>query len=277
MNPADYAQALSPPHQQALQRAVNRLENPDFAGRLADYAGQPLTRMLRLIPKAASDRLMRGAEAAIQKCLNVAINSIEPQSRLAPANHASSVLVGLSGGVSGFFGIGALPLELPLTTTLMLRSIADIARHHGEDLSTLEARLACVEVFALGTPNRERRADLGYYASRTLLSRLAGEASAVLLERGVANATAPVVGGFLTEIAGRFGMVVSERAAAGALPVIGALGGATVNVIFMKHFQRVAESHFTVRRLERQYGPSVVRRCYEDLMPERPRKLPVRA
>jgi hypothetical protein len=58
-------------------------------------------------------------------------------------------------------------------------------------------------------------------------------------------------------------VVVSERAAASALPVIGALGGATVNVLFMNHFQRVAQGHFMVRRLERQYGRDVVRELYE--------------
>jgi hypothetical protein len=170
---------------------------------------------------------------------------------------------------SGFFGIAALPLELPVTTTLMLRAIADIARHHGEDLSTLEARLACVEVFALGVPNSSLRPHRGYYASRVFVGRLTAEASALLLERGVANVSAPVVGGLVAEIAARFGVVVSERAAASALPVLGAVGGATVNVIFMNHFQRVAQGHFVVRRLERQYGPGAVRELYEELAPRR--------
>jgi hypothetical protein len=57
-------------------------------------------------------------------------------------------------------------------------------------------------------------------------------------------------------------MVVTERSAASAMPVLGALGGATVNVIFMNHFQRVARGHFMIRRLERQYGPTVVRQLY---------------
>jgi hypothetical protein len=269
MIPPDPAVVLSPSHQQALERAVRRLENPDFAARLADYAGQPVTRVLRLVPKAAGERFNRVVERAILNCLNVAINSIQPQSKRVPAKRASSVLAGISGGVSGFFGLAALPLELPVTTTLMLRAIADIARHHGEDLSTLEARLACIEVFALGAPKSGGRGDLGYYASRTFLSRLAGDASAVLLERGVAGASGPVVGSLIAEVAGRFGIVVSERAAAGALPVLGALGGATVNVLFMNHFQRIAEGHFTIRRLERQYGPTVVRRLYGKLAPAR--------
>jgi hypothetical protein len=262
--------SLSPQHQNALRRAVLLLENPDFAARLAEYAGQPFHRVLRMMPKAANDRLNRIVETAILNCLNVAINSLQPSSRCPPASRASSVLAGISGGVSGFFGLAALPLELPVTTTLMLRSIADIARHHGEDLSELEARLACIAVLGLGANRSGKRLDLGYYASRALLTRLVNDASALLLERGVAGASAPVVAGFIAEIVPRFSIVVSERATAGALPVLGALGGASVNFLFMTHFQRIAHGHFTVRRLERHYGADAVRRYYDALAAQRP-------
>jgi hypothetical protein len=254
-----------------LRRAIQDLENRDFAAQLADYAGKPIERVMRLMPRVASRRINKAVEKAILNCLNVAISSIKPRSKAPPAQRAASVLAGISGGVSGFFGLAALPIELPVTTTLMLRAIADIARHHGEDLSTLEARLACVEVFALGAPRSGRRADFGYYASRALLGRLTADAAALFLERGAANLSAPVVGGLVTEIATRFSVVVSERSAASALPVLGAVGGATVNLLFMNHFQRVARGHFAVRRLEREYGSSIVRRLYEEHAPRRDR------
>jgi hypothetical protein len=262
MNTAKPTITLPPPHQRALQQAVNNLERQDFASRLADYAGKPITRVMRLMPKAGSDRINKIIEAAILKSLNIAIRSIESGSRRPPAHRAASVLAGISGGVGGFFGMAALPIELPVTTTLMLRAIADIARHHGEDLSTIEARLACVEVFALGAPETSSRADFGYYASRALIGRLATDATAVLLERGAVNLSAPAVSSLVTEIATRFGVVVTERSAVSALPVLGAVGGATVNLIFMNHFQRVARGHFAIRRLERQYGQSTVRALY---------------
>jgi len=47
--------------------------------------------------------------------------------------------------------------------------------------------------------------------------------------------------------------------------VIGALGGATVNAIFVSHFQDMATGHFIVRRLERAHGMEAVRRAYADL------------
>ena len=255
---------LTPSELQTLRQAILHLEDPSFASQLADYAGRPIDRVMRLMPQAASHRLYTAVETAILNCLNAAISSIEPQSKALPERRASTFLAGLSGGVSGFFGLVALPIELPLTTILMLRTIADIARHHGEDLSTLEARLACVEVFALGAPRTGRRVDFGYYASRALLGRLAANASAFLVERGAANLSAPIVGSLVTEIATRFSLVVSERSAVSALPILGAVGGATVNVIFMNHFRRVASGHFAIRKLERRYGHAVVRRLYTE-------------
>ena len=78
---AEPAIALPPSHQKALQRAVMNLENQDFAARLADYAGRPIARAMRLMPKAANDRINKVVEAAILNALNVAIRSIEPQYR----------------------------------------------------------------------------------------------------------------------------------------------------------------------------------------------------
>jgi hypothetical protein len=264
MMPAELTITLPPSQQEALRRAFHNLEYRDFAAQLADYAGKPIERVMRLMPKVAGRQINKAVERTIVHCLNVAISTIELQSKAPPAQRTASVLASLSGGVGGFFGLAALPIELPITTTLMLRAIADIARHQGEDLSRLEARLACVEVFALGAPRSRRRADLGYYASRTFLSRLTANATAFMLERNAANLSAPAVSGLVAEIATRFGLVVSERSTASALPVLGAVGGATVNLLFMNHFQRVARGHFAIRQLEREYGSDVVRRLYNE-------------
>jgi EcsC protein family len=269
---------LPPSHQKALHRAFVQLEEQNFAARLADYAGQPVEKVLRYMPKAANRQFNRIVETAMLRCLNLAIRSLDPSAKGPPATGLSSLMAGINGGVSGFFGVAALPIELPLTTTLMLRSIADTARHYGEDLSQLEARLACVEVFALGSSNAQKRLDIGYFATRTVLARLAGAASTQLIERSTVSASTPVVSGFISEIVSRFGVVLSERFAASALPVLGAIGGATINVIFMNHFQRVAQGHFIIRRLERLYGAATVRRQYDELFEPRGREqTPLRA
>jgi hypothetical protein len=56
------------------------------------------------------------------------------------------------------------------------------------------------------------------------------------------------------------------------VPVIGALGGATINVLFADHFQDVARGHFAVRRLERKYGNEAVRTAYATILRDRQRR-----
>jgi hypothetical protein len=261
----EIATPLSRAHHQALARAVHALENPNFAARLADYAGAPLNRVVQMLPRKATAGLSKAVEAAMRKCLKTAIGSLDPAPS-PPATWFSTAIAGVTGGVSGFFGMPALVVELPLTTTIMLRAIAAIARHHGEDLTTLEARLACLQVFALGARGGTAvRGDLGYFAARALMTRLSGNAAAYIVERGAAELSGAMVSGLMAEIVSRFSIVVSDRVAASALPVVGAVGGATVNVVFMNHFQQVAQGHFTIRRLEREYGAETIRLHYAEL------------
>ena len=63
-------------------------------------------------------------------------------------------------------------------------------------------------------------------------------------------------------ISSRFGPAVAERLAATAVPIAGLVSGATVNMLFMQHYQRLAHGHFTIRRLERQYGAARIETLY---------------
>jgi hypothetical protein len=99
----------------------------------------------------------------------------------------------------------------------MLRSIADIAQNEGEDLSDPEAALSCVEVFALG--GRAGSADAsesGYFAVRGMLAKTVTEAARFVAERGVIKEGAPILLKFVTQLAARFGLVVTQKVAAQA-------------------------------------------------------------
>ena len=264
---------LSPGHQQELARAYRLLESDNFATRLSDYAGKPIHGVLARMPKPMRRAVDRAVERAIQECLKVALRSLNSERKKRPSTRLASTLAGVAGGVGGLFGAASLPVELPVTTILILRAIADIARHYGEDLSTIEGRLTCVEVFAHGSNKKtderhagsERRADVGYYASRAMLGRLANEASSLLLERGATNLAAPAVAALTGEVASRFGVVVWEKIAASAIPLAGAAGAATINVLFMNHFLAIARGHFMLRRLERIHGEEAIRSHYRRL------------
>ena len=143
-------------------------------------------------------------------------------------------------------------------------TIADIAQSEGEDLSDPETALSCVEVFALG--GRAGSVDAlesGYFAVRGMLAMTVTEAARFIAERGAIKEGAPILLKFVTQVAARFGLVVTQKVAAQALPVVGALGGAAMNYAFIAHFQDIARGHFTVRRLERLYGKEKIRTEYD--------------
>jgi EcsC protein family len=253
---------------EALAAAVRRLEQPGFAGRVAGLAGKPAGLVARVLPGRAAGVVARAAERALARALDVALFSLRDGrfagGRFAGGRVVHSVLASASGAVGGAFGLAALAIELPVSTTIMLRAIAAIAREEGEDLGDPRTGLACLEVFALGGPVAAdaEAADGGYFAVRALLARGLAEAAEIVVDRGAARGGSAMVMRFLAPIVTRFGAVVSEKIAAQAVAVVGAVGGAAINLAFIEHFQGLARGHFTVRRLERIYGEEALRAEY---------------
>jgi hypothetical protein len=257
--------ALSPEDRAALRDSVRTLERSTLAGRLAGLAGRPLEILGSALPAAVSHTVSRAAEAALKVALRAALTTLPREGRTG-GRRFNTFLAATSGAVGGALGLATLPLELPLSTTLMLRAIAGIAREEGEDLENPEAALACLQVFALGgrTP-ADDLAQSGYFAVRSALAKSVSEAARLVAERGLMDEGAPALVRLAAQIASRFGFVVSQKVAAGAVPVVGAIGGAAVNAAFMAHFQAIGRAHFVVRRLERIYGREPVRRAYEEI------------
>jgi hypothetical protein len=252
----------------ALAEAVCLLERTSLAARLTNMLGRQIELAGTIVPERVRNVVSHAAMSALETALVAALRSLEhgPRHYRRPASpRLHKVLAAASGAVGGAFGLALLPLELPISTTLMLRSIADVGREEGEDLARPEAALACMQVFALGGRTRgDDYVEGGYFAVRGLLANSISEATRYLLERGTAEEGAPVLVRLIGQIAARFGIVVGEKVAAQAVPVLGALGAAGVNYAFIDHFQALARGHFIVRRLERSYGAEVVRGEYEN-------------
>jgi EcsC protein family len=248
---------------EALQKAVKLLEHPSLAARLTNLIGKPVELIGYVMPSFASKAIASATSKGLEAALKVALRTL-PQSPRSGSQLLHRALATASGAAGGTLGLAALPVELPVSTVIMLRSIADIAQSEGEDLSNPDSALACVEVFALG--GRAGSADAsesGYFAVRGMLAKTVTEAARFVAERGVIKEGAPILLKFVTQVAARFGLVVSQKVAAQTLPVVGALGGAAVNYAFIEHFQDVARGHFTVRRLERLYGKDMIRVEYD--------------
>lgn len=250
-----------------LQQAKVRLENPGFMIQAANLIGSPIEHVIsKRLPRRATALIDRATRAAVTTAFNAAAATLAKDKLGAPARlwpHRAAVIA--AGAAGGFFGWAGLALELPFTTATILRSLADIARSQGESPADLDTRMACIEVLALGgRASSDDGAESGYFATRATLAQQVSAVTQHLASHGLGDRSAPAIARLINAIASRFSIPVGQKAAAEALPIIGAFTGAGLNAIFISHFQRVAEGHFTVRRLERKYGVLAVRRAYQD-------------
>jgi hypothetical protein len=266
-----------------IAAAVRKLERP---GRLVEFLntmGRPAEAIIKGLPNWASSRIDRAVQRTLldavgwaAKTLDGSIHADEKhvstlsnvvvRSRAAMHVTAAAIL----GGVGGAFGLAALPLELPVTTLVILRSIAAIARDFDADLDDPATRLECVSVLSLGGASPSDDAmESSYLTSRVGLTLLVRDASRFLagkstlqLSEALARGAAPEITRLIGAIAGRFGYLALDLAYAEMVPIVGAVGGAALNGYFTNFFNQIAYYHFGLRRLERIYGEEAVQSIY---------------
>ncbi|WP_216854886.1 EcsC family protein [Burkholderia sp. L27(2015)] len=282
------AMTLSQADLKALQAAKNILENPGLAAQLTSVVGTPIQAGLKRLPAKIHQRLGTVLEAVLLKVARTATVTMaedfddrprgtshgeagrEPRGepRGKPHNRLHTLGVVVSGGVGGFFGPWAMLAEIPVTTGIIFRSIADIARSEGESIKSEATILACVEVFAFGGKTEgDDAAESGYYMVRAALAQQAKTASD-FLAKSASDRAAPHLVALIKKVVERLGVQYTEKLGAQLVPVIGAVGGAAINTIFISHFQAMAKGHFTVLRLERKYTKEIVETAYK-LLPKR--------
>jgi hypothetical protein len=252
-----------------LADAARTLEGETFAMRLMRLFGARVRAIGRTLPEAARKAIALATDAALKTALRVALRSLDLAAGTKPRPRWHQAAAAASGAVGGAFGIAATAVELPISTTILLRSIAEIAREYGEDLTSPEAGLACLNVLGLGgDPEGAAAGRSRYYETRAQLARGLTDVNFMLLKQGLAAELSPMLTPYLSRLAARFGVAVTEKLAAQTVPVVGAVGGAAVNAAFAQHFQAMARGHFAVRRLERRHGIETVRLEYERLTGE---------
>lgn len=131
-------------------------------------------------------------------------------------------------------GIGGLPTalaELPVTTTMLLRAIQDMACAEGFDPAEPGVQYDCIHVFgAAGPMAQDDGADLGFISTRLAL-------------------TGGAVQGLIARVAPRLATVLGQKLAAQTVPVLGAAAGAATNYAYAGYYQQMAQVHFGLRRL----------------------------
>jgi EcsC protein family len=260
---------------EALERAFALLESPSVVAKLTNIVGKPLESALDRLPDGASRRVHSAVQAALTRSVRMALSSLRDDPNASASTRSHTLMSAASGAAGGFFGFAGLLVELPVTTTIMMRSIADIARSEGFSPQDPTVAEDCVAVFALGGPRRDDDAsETGYYATRAMLQQVLKQTAAQLTkdaavrvgQHGASSAAAGKAGAWLAKlieaVASRFGVVITHKLAAQLMPVIGAASGAAVNTLFIQHYQDMARGHFIIRRLEDVYGSEAVQVAY---------------
>jgi len=269
----------------ALKTAVTTLEAPSLTIRIANRVGTPVEWALERLPGSSADAIHKAIQAALSKAVAGALRTMDEKSAGAARPRSHTAIVAASGAMGGFFGLKGTLVELPLTTTVIMRSVADIARSEGFSIADPLIQGECVQVFALGGRTADDdAADSAYYATRVGLNEIAKETGKRLAEAAANQAaqhtarataqgfqltpgqTSVWLAQIIEAVAQRFGIKVTEKFALQAAPVLGAVSGAAINAMFISHYQDMARGHFTVRRLEQKYGETPIRDAYRDLL-----------
>ena len=213
----------------ALDRLAVRYRNATGPGMaLMAKLGQQADGLADYIPKGAQ----QGIHVATEKALHTAIKAADLSHRVLPKDDARltrlvAAAMGAAGGVGGF---GTALAELPLTTTLFLRSIQGAARAEGFDPKAENVRFDSVRIFASNGPLGSDESDLAFMAARMAVG-------------------GPTLQALATQVAPKLALVFGKKVAAQALPVMGAVAGASINSIYATYYREMAHVHFGLRKL----------------------------
>ncbi len=272
---------ITPEDLEALKQAKSNMLNISWAMRNVNKIGDTVETGMTFIPEKIVDKIQSLTQKALLKIIKANLFTIQKNKTFKkPSKVTYKSIVTGSGALSGFFGAttgfgtAIFASELTITTKFLMRTIMDIARSEGEDIYTLEGQMACLEVFALGGDSKDDDGlETSYYTTRIAINSALNNVSAAGLKvgletlvKGASTLGSGALSNFVSKIATRLSLLISEKFLAQALPIVGAIGGGSLNYVFVDHFQKMATAHFTIKRLERNYGEAIVKLAYENIV-----------
>ncbi|WP_298937008.1 EcsC family protein [uncultured Ruegeria sp.] len=222
---------------------VEKVDAEAELDRLADHyrsAGGTGVKLLNKLGGSAEslldqlpDPVRQGLTGATEHALWAAIHAAQGSRRAVPdqkpwVNTAVATAMGAAGGLGG---VSTALVELPATTTMLLRSIQGAAAREGFDPAEENVKFDCVRVLSAAGPlSYDDGADLGFFSVRLTL-------------------TGPAMQRLIAAVAPRLSVVLGQKLAAQSIPVLGALAGGGTNFVYARYYQQIAHVHFGLRRL----------------------------
>lgn len=233
-----------------------RTEKPSVMSTVLGYAALPVTWAIGvLVPQPA----IEGALAGLDWC---AKNTVTVQSAGDPENltscdaSANQVITihavggAVEGGAAGFFGIFALPLDIPAVIALAMRTTRQVGIEYGYGADTEDERQFVLNVLrAAGANSMAEKAEalvMSAYLTNILMKQT--------FKAMAAKATANPIGGEaailgMKALAKQLGINLTKRKALAVLPGIGTVVSASVNGWFIREVGVAAQRLYQERWL----------------------------
>jgi len=265
-----------------IEEAAGFLEKPSALVNATDWLGKPLDKLQNYLPQNLEQMVKQAVQRALKTALQVAVQSL-PQhknrtiswpsvldtTRRSAWKHTAAVTT--TGAISGALGSAAMMIELPLTTSLILRSIASTAQQWGHDLSKAEVQMQCLYVFTMGSPktSRDDEIDSAYISARLayhgLIRELAGFISSHSLKEvflALEKGTLPALVKFASLLLPSLERTIVRSILSKGVPILSAVGSAALNAGFCQYFTKAARYHFGLMHLESLHSRDLVHAHY---------------
>ena len=264
---------LSPYEVQQLERLQRwQQQSPGWGSRLMAKPGGKVAQAVQaLIPedalRAALDGVSRLAEKladerAILKRAGVNELSTLREGELSHCDalmrseqRRAMALAGVGGAAFGVAGATGMVADIPALIALSLRTIQRVSLCYGDPGSNEMRRRLSIGVFALASANSAEEKRSALVALRSFdQSALQAAAWRDGVERVAERELTKEATVFsLKNLAQRLGIHLGKRKAAGAVPVVGALVGSSVNAWYLYDLAQVARYVFQERWLIARY------------------------
>ncbi|KNG94833.1 EcsC family protein [Pseudaestuariivita atlantica] len=218
-----------------LAALARRYERADGLGlQVLNFIGDQAEAQVARLPVNVRDRLEQATLRALKAAMGAAHGTRDIGGSAAP--WLDKVAATLSGAAGGFGGVPSALMELPVTTTLLLRAIQNVAVEHGYDPRAADVERDCLLVLAAKGPlagEEDEGVDLGFLTARVAVSGTA-------------------VNALLARVAPRLAAALGQKLAAQAVPVVGAMTGAATNYAYVSYYQELAQVIFRLRKLSEE-------------------------
>ncbi|MDA7966597.1 EcsC family protein [Ruegeria sp.] len=213
-----------------LDRLATHYNAAGGAGiKLLNRLGGSAESLLEQLPEP----VRQGLTGATEQALWVAMHAAQSSRRAVPdqppwVNTAVTTAMGAAGGLGG---VSTALMELPATTTMLLRSIQGAAAREGFDPAEEGVKFDCIRVLSAAGPlSHDDGVDTGFFSVRLTL-------------------TGPTMQRLIAAVAPKLSVVLGQKLAAQSVPILGALAGGGTNYVYTRYYQQIAHVHFGLRRL----------------------------